>query len=95
MPSRWEGYGLVAIEALASGRPVIAFGVDALPELLGPAGLLVSPEDADALGSLLAHLTRDRSPLLASAEAAPEQAALHSVTAMVRATEAVYAAVLT
>lgn len=60
MPSRWEGFGLVAIEAMRVGLPVCASAVDALPELVeeGVSGHLFPPNDAEALATLLGTLDR-------------------------------------
>lgn len=53
MPSESEGLGLAAIEALAAARPVIAFAVGGLPEVVvdGLNGRLVPPGDSDAFAS--------------------------------------------
>jgi glycosyltransferase involved in cell wall biosynthesis len=48
-PSLWEGFGLAALEAMACGAPVVASNRGGLPEVVGDAGLLVSPTDVDAL----------------------------------------------
>jgi glycosyltransferase involved in cell wall biosynthesis len=56
-PSLWEGFGLPALEAMASGTPVLAARRGALPEVTGDAALLAEPEPAalaEALGTLLA-----------------------------------------
>jgi glycosyltransferase involved in cell wall biosynthesis len=61
MPSRWEGFGLVAAEAMRQGLPVCASRVDALPELVseGVSGHLFPPDDPAALAALLAGLDRE------------------------------------
>lgn len=47
--SRYEGFGLPPLEALACGAVVVATCVGALPETLGEAAILVAPQDEDAL----------------------------------------------
>jgi glycosyltransferase involved in cell wall biosynthesis len=58
VPSRREGLGLVALEAIARGRPVIASRVGGLPETVrdGVDGILVPPEDPRALADALHRL---------------------------------------
>jgi glycosyltransferase involved in cell wall biosynthesis len=60
MPSRWEGLPLAALEALASGTPLVATDVRGLRELLddGRNALLV-PEDPDVLASALRRVLTD------------------------------------
>ena len=60
-PSRREGYGVVAREAMAHGRPVIATSVGGLPDAVidGETGLLVPPRDVEALRGALERLLGD------------------------------------
>lgn len=61
VPSHWEGFGLVTLEAMAARRPMIASRVSALPEIVrdGETGWLVPPGDARALAAALGEALRD------------------------------------
>jgi glycosyltransferase involved in cell wall biosynthesis len=54
LPVVSESSGLVAIDALAAGVPVIASAIGALPEIVGSAGILVEPRDRERLAVALA-----------------------------------------
>lgn len=58
--STYEGFGLTPLEAMACGAPVICSNCAALPEVVGRAGLLVDPDDSDALGEALLGVLADR-----------------------------------
>jgi alpha-1,3-rhamnosyl/mannosyltransferase len=47
VPSRYEGFGIPALEAMRRGCPVVAANATALPEVVGDAGVLVHPDDID------------------------------------------------
>jgi glycosyltransferase involved in cell wall biosynthesis len=61
LPSSAEGLPLVVLEAMAQGKPVVATTVGGTPELVadGETGLLVPPDDADALAAALARVLAD------------------------------------
>ncbi len=73
VPSRWEGFGLVAAEAMRAGKPVIASCVGGLRELVedGVTGRLVPPDSAEALRAAL--LTDDAQTLRAMGEKGRER----------------------
>ncbi|MGE2735763.1 glycosyltransferase family 4 protein [Mycolicibacterium vaccae] len=59
IPSLYEGFSLPAVEAMASGTPIVASRAGALPEVVGPDGecaRLVTPADVDELTSVLGEL---------------------------------------
>jgi glycosyltransferase involved in cell wall biosynthesis len=51
IPSRWEAFGLVALEAMRAAKPIVAFRIGALPEIVedGVTGILGSPVSAASL----------------------------------------------
>ena len=61
LPSLWEGFGLVLLEAMARRVPIIASRVSAIPEVVvhGETGLLVAPRDVDALAAAMTRLLAD------------------------------------
>jgi glycosyltransferase involved in cell wall biosynthesis len=57
--SRLEGFGLTAVEAMASGCPVLVARGSATDEVAGAAGMVVEPDDAVAAGDMLVRLAMD------------------------------------
>jgi glycosyltransferase involved in cell wall biosynthesis len=60
--SRSEGFGQVVIEAMASGKPVVASGIAPLSEIVrdGETGVLVNPDDTEAFSSAIVSLLNNR-----------------------------------
>lgn len=92
VPSRWEGFGLVAVEAMACGVPVIASRVDSIPELIedGRDGTLVPPDDPAALAQALAELLKDTETRARLGNQARSRAEQFSLTTMIDAHQRLY-----
>jgi glycosyltransferase involved in cell wall biosynthesis len=62
VPSLFEGFGLTAAEAMASGKPVVASDVDGIREVVEKdgTGFLVPPRDIQALGNAVKKILSDR-----------------------------------
>lgn len=78
MPSRFEGFGMAAAEAMAAGVPLVATAAGSLPEVVASpeGGVLVPPDDPQALASAVAGLLDDperRERLSASARRSAER----------------------
>ena len=70
-----EPFGLVNLEAMASGCAVIATRMGGIPEAVGSAGALVAPDDPEQVAAVLEAWVRDRGALAAMKRAAVDRAA--------------------
>lgn len=80
MPSDYESWGRVGVEAMASGIPVIAHPTDGLRESLGTAGIFCDRDDLDAWERALADLDDPDRYALASAAALARAAEVDELT---------------
>ncbi len=88
-PSRYEGFGLPPLEALACGAPVLCCDTSSLPEVVGAAALRVAPTP-NALADGLARLLTNHALRAELCAAGPRRAALFSWQRTAEATLAVY-----
>ena len=95
VPSRREGFGMITVEALAAGRPVVATAVGAAPQLIteGTNGFLAPPGSADALAEALNKALQ--SDLAVSASSSTAAQAPFSPQAHAAALLDIYASVAT
>lgn len=92
-PSRWEGFGLVLLEAMADRLPIVATRVSAIPEIVedGVTGLLVPVNDETALANALVRLLADATLAQRMGRAGRERLEREfSLARMARETEEIY-----
>jgi glycosyltransferase involved in cell wall biosynthesis len=58
-PSNYEGFGLPPLEAMRCGSPAIVSNRSSLPEIVGPKGLMVEPNDDSGLSQLISKILSD------------------------------------
>jgi glycosyltransferase involved in cell wall biosynthesis len=78
LPSRYEGFGLTCLEAMACGTPVVAADRAALPETCGDAALLVDPDDLEAIADAVLRAATEPAVRSALREAGLRRAAAFS-----------------
>lgn len=97
VPSLWaEPFGIVIIEAMSSGRPIIASRIGGIPDIVsdGETGLLVAPGDPEALRQAIERLLADPALRERMGQAARKEAATYQASAIVPRIERIYQALL-
>lgn len=89
-PSRYEGFGLPVLEAMACGTPVVCSNSSSLPEVADDATLFVPPDDAHALFSALNQVLKSETVRCQMRERGLSQAARFSWEQTARKTLTVY-----
>lgn len=91
--SRYEGFGMPLLEAMARGCPVVASDIGSHAEVAGDAGVLVAPDDAEAWAATLAALLGDPDRRAALGERGRRRAASFTWAIAAERHAAVYASV--
>ncbi len=90
LPSTHEGFGLIALEAMASAAPVVATAVGNLPDLTAGVATLVPPMDPPALAAALGAVLSDPVQSARMRHAGPARATEYSWARTAAATADVY-----
>lgn len=92
-PSFYEGFGLPVLEAMACGAPVVTSRTSSLPEVVGDAGLLVSPDNPEEIAAAITDLLDDSALRERLSAKGVEQARQFTWRRTARETAAVYRSV--
>jgi len=89
-PSRYEGFGLQIVEAMACGTPVVCSNGGSLPEVAGDAGIQVDPDDTKGFAKAITRVLTEPGLAATMREKGFQQAAAFTWEAAARKTLAVY-----
>jgi len=97
LPSNWEAFGIVLLEAMGLGKPMVATHVGGIPEVIdeGVNGFLVEPRNSQQLAEKILELLRDKTLRDRMGQNGMQKVRdIFSIQKMVRATEQVYRSVV-
>lgn len=82
LPSKWEGFGLVAAEAMAAGTPVLASSVPGLSQLVGDAGFQFESENEEDLKTKIEYIFSNPDIVQTKVQLAKEKVKIFSIEKM-------------
>ena len=95
VPSRWESFGIFALEAMATGAAVVATDIPGLRETVGNVGRYVPADDPQALGRAIAALLADPDARSRIGQLAAQRARQFTAESWARATDLTYRSLVT
>jgi len=90
LSSNWEGFGIVAVEAMASGTPLIASDVSGLSEIVGDGGLLFEKGNYKELAGLIEKLASNKELSEEISKKAQQQSSKFTIERMAESYSRVY-----
>lgn len=93
-PSRYEGFGLPLVEAMACGTPVVGARAGSIPEVIADAGMLVNPDDEEEMARSIGRLMTDRHLADGFRQAGRKRASEYTWERTARETAAAYEAAI-
>lgn len=94
IPSLWEGFGLVAVEAMACGKPIAASNVTGLREVIGDSGILFAPDDYNDIARSILSIMSDKELFSSYAKKAQIRAEKFGIKKMVLEYMCVYSRIV-
>jgi glycosyltransferase involved in cell wall biosynthesis len=90
IPSHKEGFPFVALEAMQAGLPIIATKVGGIPEALGTAGILIAPDNPQALAEAIKAELADESKIKSDAQKSRERGQEFTIEKTIEQTRYIY-----
>ncbi len=94
LPTLYEGFGIVFIEAMCFGVPIISTNISAVPEVVGNAGILIEPKNPELLANTILKVLKNERLLKELSNNAKKRIKLYDWDNLIKKYEAVYKSVV-